>query len=188
MFAWLISFNIIQICTAATLQTKLLADLLIEIVLKLLHILATAQNRLSRQPTVRSQRDEVKVHMGSILVHVYRGSYDIIRSKTLFREHQTRSKEFIYLFRMLLEKVSRCRKKHLTAPHSIFADISVIAHYGYNVPELAYSIQQTVKQMVESMTKFKMAKIDVHIQSVVFAKNPPPPAEPTESEGENKIG
>ena len=70
----------------------------------------------------------------------------------------------------------------------IFADISVIAHYGYNVPELAYSIQQTVKQMVESMTKFKMAKIDVHIQSVVFAKNPPSPAEPTESEGENKIG
>jgi len=50
----------------------------------------------------------------------------------------------------------------------IFADISVIAHYGYSVPELAYSIQQTVKQMVESMTKFKIAKIDVHIQSVVF--------------------
>lgn len=69
----------------------------------------------------------------------------------------------------------------------IFADISVIAHYGYNVPELAYSIQQTVKQMVESMTKFKIAKIDVHIQSVVFAKNPPPPVEQiTESEAESK--
>ncbi len=52
----------------------------------------------------------------------------------------------------------------------IFADISVIAHYGYNVPELAYSIQQTVKQMVESMTKYRIAKIDVHIQSVVFPK------------------
>ncbi len=59
----------------------------------------------------------------------------------------------------------------------IFADISVIAHYGYNVPELAYAIQQTVKQMVESMTKFKIAKIDVHIQSVVF---PPAPAAPAE--------
>ena len=70
----------------------------------------------------------------------------------------------------------------------IFADISVIAHYGYNVPELAYSIQQTVKQMVESMTKFKMAKIDVHIQSVVFAKNPPPPTEPAEQDADSKIG
>lgn len=69
----------------------------------------------------------------------------------------------------------------------IFVDISVIAHYGYNVPELAYSIQQTVKQMVESMTKFKIAKIDVHIQSVVFAKNPPQPVEQiAEQEAESK--
>ena len=54
----------------------------------------------------------------------------------------------------------------------IFADISVIAHYGYSVPELAYRIQQTVKQMVESMTKYKVAKIDVHVQGVVFPKAP----------------
>lgn len=64
----------------------------------------------------------------------------------------------------------------------IFADISVIAHYGYSVPELAYSIQQTVKQMVESMTRYKMAKIDVHIQSVIF---PAPPAQTVDAE-ENK--
>lgn len=50
----------------------------------------------------------------------------------------------------------------------IFADISVIAHYGYSVPELAFRIQQTIKQMVESMTKYKIAKVDVHVQSVVF--------------------
>ena len=53
-------------------------------------------------------------------------------------------------------------------------DISVIAHYGYSVPELAYRIQQSIKQMVESMTKYKIAKVDVHIQSVVF----PDPAQP----------
>lgn len=50
----------------------------------------------------------------------------------------------------------------------IFVDISVIAHYGYKVPELAYRIQQNIKQMVESMTKFKIAKVDVHVQSVIF--------------------
>ena len=50
----------------------------------------------------------------------------------------------------------------------VFVDISVIAHYGYNVPELAFRIQQTIKQMVESMTKYKIAKVDVHVQSVVF--------------------
>lgn len=63
----------------------------------------------------------------------------------------------------------------------IFADISVIAHYGYSVPELAYSIQQTVKQMVESMTKYKIAKIDVHIQSVIFPAASAPAAESEEN-------
>ncbi len=52
----------------------------------------------------------------------------------------------------------------------IFVDISVIAHYGYSVPELAFRIQQSVKQMVESMTKYKIAKVDIHVQSVVFKK------------------
>jgi len=50
----------------------------------------------------------------------------------------------------------------------IYADISVIVTYGYNVPELAFRIQQSVKQSVENMTKYKVAKIDVHIQDVVF--------------------
>ena len=50
----------------------------------------------------------------------------------------------------------------------VYVDISVIAHYGYSVPELAYRIQQTIKQMVESMTMYKIAKVDVHVQSVVF--------------------
>ncbi len=50
----------------------------------------------------------------------------------------------------------------------VFADVSVIAHYGYSVPELAFHIQQKITQMVESMTRYKIAKVDVHVQSVVF--------------------
>ncbi len=65
----------------------------------------------------------------------------------------------------------------------LFIDISVIAHYGYKVPELAFRIQQTVQQMVESMTKFKIAKIDVHVQSVVFPE-PPAPAPAAETDGQ----
>lgn len=73
----------------------------------------------------------------------------------------------------------------------VFVDISVIAHYGYNVPEIAYGIQQTIKQMVESMTKYKIAKVDVHVQSVVFPEAKPVipenPDESTQSEdGEEK--
>ena len=50
----------------------------------------------------------------------------------------------------------------------VYADVSVIVKYGHNVPELAYRIQQSVKQNVENMTRYKVAKIDVHIQDVVF--------------------
>ena len=50
----------------------------------------------------------------------------------------------------------------------VFVDVSVIAHYGYSVPELAYRIQQNIKQMVESMTKYKIAKVDINVQSVVL--------------------
>lgn len=64
----------------------------------------------------------------------------------------------------------------------IYADVSVIVKYGYNVPELAYRIQQSVKQNVENMTKYKVAKVDVHIQDVVF---PAPTFPEARSEEEN---
>lgn len=50
----------------------------------------------------------------------------------------------------------------------IYADVSVYVKYGYNVPELAYRIQQSVKQSVENMTKYKVAEVDVHVCDVVF--------------------
>ncbi len=51
----------------------------------------------------------------------------------------------------------------------VYADVSVVVKYGYNIPELAYRIQQSVKQSVENMTRFRVAEVDVHIQDVVFA-------------------
>ena len=68
----------------------------------------------------------------------------------------------------------------------IFVDISVIAHYGYSVPELAYRIQQTIKHMVESMTKYKIAKVDVHVQSVVFPETVAPQEEAVEAQDTNQ--
>ena len=63
----------------------------------------------------------------------------------------------------------------------IYADVSVIVKYGYNVPELAYRIQQSVKQSVENMTHFKVAEVDVHVLDVVFCD--PAPAEKEEEHG-----
>ena len=53
----------------------------------------------------------------------------------------------------------------------IIADISVKVDASYNVPSLAFRIQQSIKHNVESMTKYKVAKVDVHIQDVNFPEN-----------------
>ena len=53
----------------------------------------------------------------------------------------------------------------------IYADVSVVAKYGYNVPELSYRIQQSVKQNVENMTHYKVAEVSVHVRDVLFEED-----------------
>ncbi len=53
----------------------------------------------------------------------------------------------------------------------IIADISVKVDSTYNVPSLAFRIQQSIKHNVESMTKYKVEKVDVHIQDVKFPES-----------------
>ncbi len=50
----------------------------------------------------------------------------------------------------------------------IVADISVKVDGTANVSTLAFKIQQSIKHNVESMTNYKVAKVDVHIQDVNF--------------------
>ena len=50
----------------------------------------------------------------------------------------------------------------------IVADISVKVNSDCNVSSLAFKIQQSIKHNVESMTMYRVAKIDVHIQVVTF--------------------
>ena len=70
---------------------------------------------------------------------------------------------------------------------NIYVRVSVAVKAGYNVPELAYHIQKTVKQSVENMTRYKIAEVDVHVADVVFCDGAPQPKEePTLEETENK--
>jgi uncharacterized alkaline shock family protein YloU len=67
----------------------------------------------------------------------------------------------------------------------IYVDVSVSVKYGYNVPELAYRIQQSVKQSVENMTKYKVQEVDVHIDDVAFVAPITVEKEPEEEQTEN---
>ena len=64
----------------------------------------------------------------------------------------------------------------------VYAEVSVVVKYGYNVPDFAYRIQQSVKQSVENMTHYKVAEVDVHIADVVFCE--PVPVEKEEERTE----
>ncbi len=67
----------------------------------------------------------------------------------------------------------------------VYADVSVVVRYGYNVPELAYRVQQSIKENVENMTHFKVVKVDVHVQDVVF-ETAEPAAPETKPEAEER--
>ena len=64
----------------------------------------------------------------------------------------------------------------------VYVDVSVSVRYGYNVPELAYRIQQSVKQSIENMTSFKVAEVDVHVLDVNFDEPAPMDKEAEASE------
>lgn len=55
----------------------------------------------------------------------------------------------------------------------VYAQVSVGVKYGYNVPDVAYRVQQSVKQSVENMTRFKVVEVDVHVKDVAFCAYPP---------------
>lgn len=54
----------------------------------------------------------------------------------------------------------------------ILADISVKVESTAKVSALAFKIQQSIKHNVESMTSYKVSKVDVHVTDVDFPEIP----------------
>lgn len=49
-------------------------------------------------------------------------------------------------------------------------DLYIIVDYGYRIPEVAWSIQEKVKQAVEEMTGLTVVEVNIHIQGVNIDK------------------
>ena len=45
-------------------------------------------------------------------------------------------------------------------------DIFLIVYYGVKIPDIAWNIQNAVKEEIESMTDKKVAKVNIHVQGV----------------------
>lgn len=49
-------------------------------------------------------------------------------------------------------------------------DLYVIIEYGYRIPEVAWNIQEKVKEAVESMTGLSVVEVNIHVQGVNIVK------------------
>ena len=49
-------------------------------------------------------------------------------------------------------------------------DIYVIVDYGYPIPDVAWNMQDNVRQAIESMTGLDAVEINVHVQGVHFGE------------------
>ena len=45
-------------------------------------------------------------------------------------------------------------------------DVNIIVEYGARIPDVAFEIQNRVKQAVETMTGLKVANVNIHIQGI----------------------
>ena len=66
---------------------------------------------------------------------------------------------------------------------NVSVDLYIIVKYGVRIPELAWEIQESVKNNIESMTGLNVDKVNIHIEGVSFDEKIPdeePAEEPTE--------
>lgn len=49
-------------------------------------------------------------------------------------------------------------------------DLYIVVEYGVKIPELAWTIQENVKNSVETMTGLSVPKVNIHIEGISFEK------------------
>ena len=50
----------------------------------------------------------------------------------------------------------------------VSVDVTIDIEYGFNVPDVAYDIQDSIKRNVEAMSRYKVSNVDVHVEGVIF--------------------
>ena len=51
---------------------------------------------------------------------------------------------------------------------SVIIDLYIVVEYGVKIPELAWEIQENVKNSVETMTGMDVEKVNIHIEGISF--------------------
>ncbi len=54
--------------------------------------------------------------------------------------------------------------------NNVVIDLYIIVEYGANIPDIAWEIQDNVKNSVESMTGMNVENVNIHVEGVSFEK------------------
>lgn len=65
---------------------------------------------------------------------------------------------------------------------TVSIDLYIVVDYGVRIPELAWEIQENVKNNVETMTGLEVEKVNIHIEGVSFANETDDAADAPETE------
>lgn len=65
-------------------------------------------------------------------------------------------------------------------------DLYIIVDYGVCIPDIAWDIQENVKNSVESMTGMTVEKVNIHVEGVSFEREKEALAEDTEDESDSE--
>lgn len=55
--------------------------------------------------------------------------------------------------------------------NEVIINLYIIVKYGIKIPDVAFSIQNSVKNSVEGMTGLKVKSVNINVQGVTFEKN-----------------
>lgn len=63
-------------------------------------------------------------------------------------------------------------KVEVAENRNVNIDLHIIVEYGARIPDVAWKIQERIKQNVELMTGLHVEEINIHVQGVSFDKDP----------------
>ena len=52
----------------------------------------------------------------------------------------------------------------------VILDVMIIIDYGISIPDIAFKVQENVKNTVETMTGLKVSQVNIHVQAINFKK------------------
>ncbi|NLM11888.1 MAG: Asp23/Gls24 family envelope stress response protein [Clostridiaceae bacterium] len=61
-------------------------------------------------------------------------------------------------------------KVEMAEDRDVNIDLHVVVEYGARIPDVAWKLQERIKQSVESMTGLHVNEINIHVQGVSFDK------------------